>query len=143
VATITRFKPTGIKIVRVKFGNIPEMPCKYCIYWREAKRFGFQDEDEENESEKQTRRTTAGTRKCTPADKEVKLTDPSCPDFVMYHNFWCNKNEQWKHIYACISCQKKVFGEYEFSPECKNCRQGILLWKFVEATQLHERSKIL
>jgi len=109
------------------------MSCKYCVHWLEALSHGFQEQDEDADAEfveKQVRRKTAGTRKCLVTNKEVGIHNVSCPDFVLYHNFYCTKLSQQNSVLACIARQRK---QHE---DCKGCRQGSLLWRYIQATQL-------
>lgn len=124
------------KITRYKLNNVPPMACKYCLHWLEALSHGFQEQDEDADAEfleKQVRRKTAGTRKCLVTNKEVLGWQSSCPNFVLYHIFWCERHYQQNAVPACIARQKN---QHE---DCKRCRQGGLLWKYIQSTQLDEK----
>jgi hypothetical protein len=121
------------KIVRFSFEKIPSMPCNLCSHWRDAKRTGFLEDDENEEQEKQTRRKTAGTRNCNVSKKEVGPVDEACENFLMHHDFWCRKNCQWYDVVVCIARQHRN------QEGCGKCSQGGLIWKYIRATKL-ERS---
>jgi len=124
---------TKKKKLNRRFPFKPIMNCKYCYYWYSAKRTGYQDEEDENDTKKG--RKAAGTRECTaaPKPKEISLNTESCENFKLYHNFWCNKNEHWKDIIACISAQEssKFMSVYIL---CKKCKQGIKIKAYKEST---------
>ena len=116
------------KILRLQMRmSPPEMICEYCRHWIEAERFGFQDQDndEDLEPEKQIRRKTAGTRKCRMVGKDIGNRSPSCIDFDVNRDFWCHRNSQYYDVVVCIARQRKAF------ENCPGCSQGRLLWKYI------------
>ena len=109
------------------------MMCEYCSSWSSAERYGFQDQDEGDETaEKQVRRKTTGSRRCLRANKDVLAKTPSCKDFTLHPVFWCQRNSQVYDAIVCIARQKKKF------ENCPGCRQGAMLWRYFTAFTFQE-----
>lgn len=126
-----------------RFPFKPVMYCKYCSNWYSAKRTGYQEEENEEDTKKS--RKTAGTRNCLFSSKEITLKTESCENFVLYHNFWCNKNEHWKDINACISSQERS-SFMSIYILCKKCEQGIKIkafktWESQTATKIEKENQ--
>lgn len=116
-----------MKILRINLSpSMPSMICRYCSHWYQAKRGGFQDNDEDSESEKQIRRSTVGARLCHEAGVDVLEKDLVCERFSLYWNFWCDHCDQCYDIDICIARQQKNY------PDCYRCRQGGLIWSYVK-----------
>jgi hypothetical protein len=96
----------------------------------EAERYGFQDGEEDSESEKQIRRKTTGSRRCRITNKDVIGRNPSCVNFSINRDFWCRVNSQCYDVIVCIARQKKSF------ENCPDCQQGRLLWEYVSAKNI-------
>lgn len=97
-----------------------EMYCQYCIHWITAKSTGYIDSDED---EGRKCRKSEGTRNCLKTKKEIDLKTKSCIHFKLCDNFWCDKNDHWNAIRACVSKQNKKIGD------CNKCKQGKLIMK--------------
>lgn len=55
---------------------------------------------------------------CVHDGKEKHIGSPACSDFIMREFIWCNKNDQWLDVIACLSRQSK------YREGCVRCRQG-------------------
>lgn len=116
--------------------SMPSMICRYCSYWYQAKRGGFQEQDNEEESsEKQIRRSTIGARLCHKAQADVTEKDPVCEHFSLYWHFWCDRCDQYYDIVICIARQQKSY------PVCYRCRQGGLIWSYVKFKAIQDIRK--
>jgi hypothetical protein len=101
-------KEVIIKSVRKKKAKKREALCKYCKL--------FQGSDDRRLIKDGT--SLIDYRKCPKAKKEVSDLTEACDYFMLHKVFWCDGNECWINIEACVSRNKK--GE----EGCVRCRQG-------------------
>jgi len=89
--------------------------CIYCIYWMKSKAISTIKKNNNFEI----------TKYCTTKKRKIKSDSKSCKHFTPVKIFYCEKNDNRKHIKACFYGNRySKNGEYPLLyKECKKCRQ--------------------
>ena len=79
------------------------LTCPYCFYY-------FHPVKRKFKGNKEIRRFCGKKRKWLTSDSST------CNNFLLKLDFWCNKNNHWKKIVACLD-------QRQWYDDCDNCRQ--------------------
>jgi hypothetical protein len=108
---------------------IPEMSCRYCLFWLSARKSGYEDDT----------KNSARTKVCNYSKKkEVGLDTKSCSHFELYHIFQCRRRNQQQDIKACIHRLNNSSAMVIFK-DCQDCKQGEKIREYMEQKALKEK----
>lgn len=91
-------------------------PCKYCATFLKS----------EVKRVETDRGSTAMGRICNVTGQEIQADTEACENFILGRSFWCNKEDNWIYIVACIHRRKREY------PGCLRCKQGSAINKLYE-----------
>lgn len=87
------------------------MECQYCGRYQNSK-WRIKSEEESN------KKYTPQERHCNIVNKYISGNREVCDHFEPYHLFWCNRNNFWQHVEACLARSKKGIDDL-----CFGCSQ--------------------
>jgi hypothetical protein len=105
------------------------MNCSYCSRFQNSKWRIQPDADEEGKKKFAPR-----LRHCNKIEKYIKGDREACDDLEPHHKFWCEKNNYWIAVEACLAKKTKGYDE-----DCGKCPQHKEIAELQRARKFHQR----
>ena len=96
------------------------MICRYCIHFQHAKWRINPDGDDLPDGKK--KKDVPQLRHCHHVNKYIKDTREKCEVFEPNKTFWCQINDNWMNVDACIHRRNSGLDD-----DCQNCKQYLII----------------